>query len=184
MGRRLSAPERKYITDGIAQDLRVDGRGREDFRPFSIQTGVVSQATGSARLRLGATDVIACVKAEVETPAASHPDQGRLEVAVECSPISAPEFEGRGGEERAAELAGVLGRCLLGGESGAGAAVDLRSLSIVGGKVCWVLYLDALVLGDGGNVLDAISMAFRVTPQSNSKQFRVRGLGDKFRVRV
>lgn len=158
---QLSAPEREYIADGIAQDLRLDGRGREDFRPFVVQTGVVSQATGSARLRLGATDVIACVKAEVGTPAASRPDQGRIEIAVECSPIAAPEYEGRGGDERAAELAGALERCFLGGASGAGAAVDLRALCIVPGKLCWLLLLDALLLGDGGNVLDAISMAFR-----------------------
>ena len=37
--------------------------------------------------------------------------------------------------------------------------MDLRSLSIITGKSCWNLYVDALVLNDDGNVLDALSLA-------------------------
>jgi exosome complex component RRP42 len=31
----------------------------------------------------------------------------------------------------------------------------------VPGKTCWLVYVDALVLNDGGNVLDALSIAAR-----------------------
>ncbi len=41
----------------------------------------------------------------------------------------------------------------------AGGGVDLSQLSIVAGKTCWVLYVDALVLNIDGNVLDALSLA-------------------------
>ena len=37
--------------------------------------------------------------------------------------------------------------------------MDLRALSIITGKSCWNLYVDALVLNDDGNVLDALSLA-------------------------
>lgn len=40
---RLSAAERRFIADGFAQDLRCDGRSREDFRDFFIETGAISQ---------------------------------------------------------------------------------------------------------------------------------------------
>jgi hypothetical protein len=39
----LSAAELSFLEGGIAQDLRNDGRGREDFRSFSIQLDVISQ---------------------------------------------------------------------------------------------------------------------------------------------
>lgn len=42
-----------------------------------------------------------------------------------------------------------------------GGGLDLKSLCLVPGKTCWLVYVDALVLNDGGNVLDALSMAAR-----------------------
>lgn len=37
--------------------------------------------------------------------------------------------------------------------------VDLKSLNIITGKTCWVVYVDAVILNDAGNVLDALSYA-------------------------
>lgn len=42
-----------------------------------------------------------------------------------------------------------------------GGGLDLKSLCLVPGKTCWVVFVDALVLNDGGNVLDALSIATR-----------------------
>jgi hypothetical protein len=89
----LSAAEVRFIQGGIAHDLRSDGRGRYHFRPFSIQSGVIPQANGSGRCKLGATDVIASVKAELGRPPAGRPNHGSLVISVECSPTAAPEFE-------------------------------------------------------------------------------------------
>lgn len=44
----------------------------------------------------------------------------------------------------------------------AGAGIDLSSLSIVDGKVCWDLYIDGLVVSSDGNLLDALGAAFKV----------------------
>lgn len=44
----------------------------------------------------------------------------------------------------------------------AGAGIDLSSLSIVEGKVCWDLYIDGLVVSSDGNVLDALGAAIKV----------------------
>ncbi|XP_031264884.1 exosome complex component RRP42-like isoform X1 [Pistacia vera] len=126
----LSEGEKEFIKGGIAQDLRSDGRKRHTYRPIYVETGVIPQANGSARVRLGATDVIASVK-------------------------------GRGGEDLSAELSGALQRCLLGSKSGAGAGIDLSSLVVVEGKVCWDLYIDGLVVSADGNVLDALGAAIK-----------------------
>ena len=45
----------------------------------------------------------------------------------------------------------------------AGSALDLRALSIVSGRSCWVLCMDALVLACDGSLLDALSIAVRVS---------------------
>lgn len=37
----------------------------------------------------------------------------------------------------------------------------MKSLCLVPGKTCWLVYVDALVLNDGGNVLAALSFAAR-----------------------
>ncbi|KAF6153733.1 hypothetical protein GIB67_000966 [Kingdonia uniflora] len=157
----LSIGEKHFIEGGIAQDLRTDGRKRWDYRPLSIETGVIPQASGSARVRMGGTDVIASVKAELGKPNHLHPDKGKVSIFVDCSPIAAPMFEGRGGEELSAELSLALQRCLLGGKSGAGAGINLSSLIVAEGKICWDLYIDGLVVSSDGNLLDALSAAIK-----------------------
>lgn len=42
-----------------------------------------------------------------------------------------------------------------------GGSLDLKALCVLPGKTCWVVYVDALLLNDGGNVLDALSIAAR-----------------------
>lgn len=59
---------------------------------------------------------------------------------------------------RAMEMARKLTRAVL-----TGCAIDLTALKIVSGKRCWVLLLDGLVLSDDGNLLDALSIATKVS---------------------
>ncbi|RRT76406.1 hypothetical protein B296_00017564 [Ensete ventricosum] len=48
------------------------------------------------------------------------------------------------------------GKCM------SGAGIDLSSLVIVEGKVCWDLYIDGLVVSSDGNLLDALAAAIKV----------------------
>ncbi|KAL0555863.1 hypothetical protein IC582_004364 [Cucumis melo] len=157
----LSTGEKLFIQAGIAQDLRTDGRGRLTYRPISIETDVISQANGSARVRMGGTEVIATVKAELGRPNPMQSNKGKVSISVDCSPIAEPAFEGRGGEELSMELSVALERCLLGGKSGSGAGIDLSSLIVVEGKLCWDLYIEGLVLSSEGNLLDALGAAIK-----------------------
>ena len=180
----LSKAERAFVRDGIEQSVRVDGRSREDYRAMILELGVVPQASGSARLRLGATDVMAAVKADIGVPSKDTPGEGRLQVAVELSASADPSFEGRGGEGLGVDLAKALERSLLGASAGsmtglsaapsgeraggangvghgAGAALDMTALGIQRHKTCWVLQVDALVLNAEGSLLDALSIAIK-----------------------
>ncbi|KAG5062383.1 hypothetical protein JHK85_003566 [Glycine max] len=157
----LSLGETHFIQGGIAQDLRCDGRKRLTYRPISVETGVIPQTNGSARVRMGATDVIASVKAELGKPSLLQPDKGKVSIYIDCSSTAEPAFEGRGGDELAAELSNALQHCLLGGKSGEGAGIDLSSLIVVEGKICWDLYIDGLVVSSDGNLLDALGAAIK-----------------------
>lgn len=63
--------------------MRIDGRGREDYRPMELETNVVSHAFGSARLRLANTDILVAVKIEVDVPFPEKPREGKLEFFVD-----------------------------------------------------------------------------------------------------
>ncbi|CAN1189506.1 Exosome complex component RRP42 [Linum perenne] len=157
----LSAGEQHFIKGGIDHNIRCDDRKRDSYRPIFVETGVIPQANGSARIRMGATEVIASVKAELGRPSALHPDKGKVAIFVDCSPVAEPTFEGRGGEELSAELSVTLQGCLLGGTSGAGAGIDLKSLIVTEGKICWDLYIDGLVISSDGNLLDSLGAAIK-----------------------
>lgn len=43
-----------------------------------------------------------------------------------------------------------------------GAGINLSSLLIKEGKVCWDLYIDGLVISSDGNLLDALGAAIKV----------------------
>jgi len=152
----LSPGEIQFIVDGIAQDVRTDGRSRFDYRPFTLETGLLSQTNGSARIVLDATDVLVGIKAEIGEPDKSTPNKGKINVSVECCPSASPEFEGRGASELNTELAAVIQRSL---ESSSG--INLESLCLIPGKQCWIVYVDALVLDSAGNLFDALSIATR-----------------------
>ena len=58
----ISRYERLYTAEGAQQGLRADGRSCDTFRPVRCSTGVFEQCSGSARLCIGDTHVIATVK--------------------------------------------------------------------------------------------------------------------------
>jgi len=152
----ISEGEKSFILHGIQQDVRCDGRSNLDYRPIELETGVVTHASGSARLRLANTDVLVGVKAEVDTPQPDHPAQGDIKFFVDCSANATPAFEGRGGESLGADIA----ESLSGAYSGPN-LINLKDLCILEGKFCWVLHVDILILECGGNLYDAVSFAVR-----------------------
>lgn len=152
----LSESEKTFILHSVEDNFRVDGRGRADMRPLVLETGVVSHASGSCHLRLANTDILVGVKAELESPLAGSPDQGRLEFFVDCSANATPAFEGRGGESLATSISRILQRSYASPDS-----LDMGNLVVLAGRTCWILYVDILVLEVGGNLFDAVSLAVK-----------------------
>jgi len=149
----LSEGERSFLIDGIAADLRCDGRGRGDYRSITLEAGIMPQTNGSARIKIGGTDVLVGVKMEVGEPKATAPDQGYVQAAVECCPSGAPEIERRGSEALHVECALALEQSIA-----QASTIDWRQLCHVPGRSCWVVHVDALVVQCDGGLLDAISI--------------------------
>eukprot|EP00823_Brevimastigomonas_motovehiculus_P008388 TRINITY_DN7679_c0_g1_i1.p1 TRINITY_DN7679_c0_g1~~TRINITY_DN7679_c0_g1_i1.p1 ORF type:complete len:337 (+),score=93.48 TRINITY_DN7679_c0_g1_i1:91-1101(+) len=149
----LSSGEKQFITQGAELGVRNDGRGLLDYRQFTVETGVMQNANGSARVKLGSTEVLVCVKAEITPPESKKPKEGKVQVSVECTAIASPEFEGRSVDKLNVQLTAECDRLLRESK-----AVDVEKLCLVPGKQCWTLYIDALVLDTSGNLLDAISI--------------------------
>ncbi|RHZ76486.1 hypothetical protein Glove_197g88 [Diversispora epigaea] len=163
----ISPSELDYIIRGVDDNLRADGRGRLDYREVILETGLIFQANGSARCRLSkGTDVLVGVKVEIgsieidgtdEEVAAVKAKRGRVVCNVECSPIASQQFAGRGADDINNELTQLVDRVLNGPQGG----LNLEKLCIIPGEECWVVYIDALVLDYGGNILDLIFMTIR-----------------------
>jgi exosome complex component RRP42 len=83
----ISASELGYIKESLKQDYRQDGRTRLDWRALSVARSVARSANGSARCRLGGTDVLAACRLEVE-----EVEQGSLECFVEWCVFSSMCF--------------------------------------------------------------------------------------------
>lgn len=58
----ISNGEREWIERVMELNIRNDGRDRESFRAITLQLGVLAQASGSAQLKIGNTDVTVAVK--------------------------------------------------------------------------------------------------------------------------
>jgi len=150
----LSEAERQFVLHGVEGNVRVDGRTCTDIRPIEIETGIVSNTSGSARVKVANTDILVGVKAELDAP--KIPNKGRIEFFIDCSANATPEFEGRGGEDLAMEIRSVL---MLAYSSSS--CLDLERLCVLPGQQAWVIYIDVLILECGGNLFDAVSLGIK-----------------------
>ncbi len=146
--------QKQFINNLAARKMRMDKRGQEEFREISIETGVIAKAEGSARVRIGKTEVIAGVKMAVGTPFADTQDEGVLMVGAEFSPIASPDFEKGPPAEASIELARVVDRGIR--ESG---ALEMKKLCIKAKEKVWMVFVDIHIFNHAGNLIDAAGLA-------------------------
>jgi exosome complex component RRP42 len=140
----------KKIAEYLNAGKRFDGRKPEEFRQLSIETGVSANAEGSARVKLGNTDVIVGVKLATGEPYADSPNKGNFMVSAELSPMSSSRFESGPPKFPVIEFGRVLDRGLR--ESG---FINWEGLCIEEGKKVWTLFVDIYTINDDGNLMDA-----------------------------
>jgi exosome complex component RRP42 len=143
---------RVQMNDVLSKGKRLDGRGFQDVRELLVETGVIEKAEGSARVKLGNTEVIAGVKVSLGTPFPDTPDKGLLVVSAEVLPLASPYAEPGPPDENTIELARVTDRGVR--ESG---MIDVSKLVLVEGKHVYAVFVDVSIINIDGNLFDATS---------------------------
>jgi len=145
---------REFLSKMFSEGKRFDGRGLLDLNEVEVEYGVSNKSEGSARVRLGKTEVIAGVKLAAGTPYPDTLDKGNLAVSGDLLPMASPRFElGPPGFE-GIEMPRLVDRMIRGAEM-----IDLKDLVITEGEKVWNVNVDIYPINDDGSLIDAASIA-------------------------
>ena len=146
--------KKNQIIGLLNEGNRIDGRKFDEPRQLTIDTGVIPKAEGSARVRLGDTEVVAGVKVQVEKPFPDTGDQGMLICTAEILPIAHPDVETGPPGPPVVELARVVDRGIRESHM-----LDMKKLVIEQNKSVIGIFSDNSVTDHDGNLFDACSYA-------------------------
>ncbi|UCC59073.1 MAG: exosome complex protein Rrp42 [Candidatus Bathyarchaeum sp.] len=158
--------KKKRITELLSNGKRLDGREPTEYRKIQLESGVIERAEGSARVRLGKTEVMVGVKIGTGAPFADVPNKGVLTVNAELVPLASPDFEPGPPGENAVELARVVDRGIRESK-----AIDLEKLCVEPGKNVFIVFIDVYILNHDGNLIDASALA-ALAALLNTKMFK------------
>ena len=146
--------KRDYLSKLAEQGKRADGRTFNEFRKIEIETGLISKAEGSARVKIGNTQVVAGIKILIGTPYPDTPDSGVMTTAAELIPMASPDFEAGPPREKAIELARVVDRGIRESK-----IIEVDKLCLEPGEAIWMVFIDIHIIDFDGNLFDASSLA-------------------------
>lgn len=145
---------KRRIISLLKDNVRLDERKPFEFRELKIETGISINAEGSARVKIGKTEVIAGVKMDIQEPYPDHDDEGTMVVSMEFSQIAGDRYESGPPQMDSIETARVVDRGIR--ESG---FIDWKKLCITKGEKVWSVAIDIYCINDDGNVFDASGIA-------------------------
>jgi len=176
----ISEIERKHVITLLEHNKRVDGRALTEIRPIEIETGLIEKAEGSARIKMGKTQVIVGVKTGLGTPFPDTPDRGVFTTMAELVPLASPIFETGPPNENAIELARVVDRGVRESK-----CLDLKSeeMVFIPGEKVRILFLDLYIMDHDGNLFDACALG-AAAALLNAKINKVEVNSDKGEVEI
>ncbi|MBN1156752.1 exosome complex protein Rrp42 [Candidatus Woesearchaeota archaeon] len=150
----MNSELRQNVLKSLEAGIRLDGRKTDEYRKISVEYGISVNAEGSARVKIGETEILAGVKLSVESPYPDSPNQGTMMVGAELLPLSNPEFEAGPPGIQAIEIARVVDRGIRESET-----IDTKKLCIKEGEKAWTVIIDICTINDDGNLFDASALA-------------------------
>jgi len=138
------------IKQYLEQGKRFDGRKLDEFREISVETGISENAEGSARVKIGKTEVLVGVKLNVGEPYPDSQDKGNLMVSVELLPLSSPKYELGPPKFDSIEIGRITDRAIRESK-----IIELEKLCIKEGEKVWTVCIDIYSINDDGNIIDA-----------------------------
>ena len=143
-----------YIKSLVEKGKRIDGRKLDEFRKIIVETNISKNAAGSARCRIGETEVIVGVKFDIGEPYPDSPDEGTIIVTAELIPVANPDFELGPPGSKATELARIVDRGIRESK-----CIDFKKLCIKEREKVWNIFIDIYPMNDDGNLIDASVLA-------------------------
>lgn len=145
---------RQQMLDLISVGKRLQGRALDEMRPLEIEVDIIKKANGSAKVKLGDSEVVAGIKVETGEPFEGLENKGALIISAEVLPIASPHIEPGPPDEDTIELARVVDRGIRESEM-----LNLDKLVLVPGKIVYTIFVDCSIINTDGNLLDATSYA-------------------------
>jgi exosome complex component RRP42 len=145
---------RQQMWDVISKGKRLDGRALDEMRPLETELDIIKKANGSAKVKLGDSEVVAGIKVETGEPFEGLENKGALIMSAEVLPTASPYIEPGPPDEETIELARVVDRGIRESEM-----LDLDRLVLVPGKIVYTIFVDCSIINTDGNLLDATSYA-------------------------
>ncbi len=146
--------KKTQILELLEQGKRIDGRALDETRKIIIETDAIPKANGSARVRLGETEVVCGVKIQPDRPFPDMGDKGIFICTAELLPLSHPTVETGPPGPAVIELARVVDRGIRESHM-----VDVSQLVIEKNKSVVGIFADNVVVDYDGNLFDACSYA-------------------------
>jgi exosome complex component RRP42 len=146
--------KKTQILELLEQGKRIDGRALDEPREISIEINAIPKANGSAKVRLGDTEVLCGVKIQPDRPFPDMGDKGIFMCTAELLPLSHPTVETGPPQAPVIELARVVDRGIRESHM-----VDVTQLVIEKDKSVVGVFADIVVIDYDGNLFDACSYA-------------------------
>eukprot|EP01138_Halocafeteria_seosinensis_P009024 gb/GECG01009223.1/.p1 GENE.gb/GECG01009223.1/~~gb/GECG01009223.1/.p1 ORF type:complete len:281 (+),score=22.94 gb/GECG01009223.1/:1-843(+) len=151
-----------YTSQFLEKGYRTDGRTYTEQRDISIARGLIGTANGSAFVRLGDSKVLTAIQPVITIPTEKAPKQGIIEINVNLSPISSPQFRTGKTEDESLSVSQFLTRSIVDSNT-----IDLESLCIKPGKAVWSLKAEVICTDYSGNIEDVAVLSL-VSALSNT----------------
>jgi exosome complex component RRP42 len=145
---------KQQMLEALSRGKRLDGRNFESYRDLEIEIGIIDKANGSAKVKLGNTEVLAGVKVETGEPFEGLENKGALIMSAEVLPTASSHVEPGPPDEEAIELSRVVDRGVRESKM-----LDLDKLALIPGKIVYTIFVDCSIINSDGNLLDATSYA-------------------------
>jgi len=146
--------KKSQILELLEQGKRVDGRTFDEPRKLMIEINAIPKSNGSARVRLGDSEVICGVKIQPDRPFPDMGDKGIFICTAELLPFSHPSVETGPPGPDVIELARVVDRGIRESHM-----IDLSQLVIEKNKSVVGVFADNVVVDYDGNLFDACAYA-------------------------
>ncbi|KAF2875073.1 ribosomal protein S5 domain 2-type protein [Massariosphaeria phaeospora] len=147
----ISVNERAFIQQALHENIRLDGRAFDAFRPLDL---IFGDEYGVADVKLGKTRVIARISVDVTVPAPERKFDGVFQIVTEFSPMASPAFEIGRPTDAEVILSRILEKAIRRSN-----ALDTESLCIIAGLKCFALRADVHIIDHDGGLIDASCIA-------------------------